>query len=265
MILLFWACSGEPTTAVPDNAPAVEEAAPAPEMAFEYRPEGVELVPSLIGLNQALAAAGLQDAAAARAAEIKLKPDVVVANVAAARTGAELGAFAVELGVTDPHLMAERVARIQSGLDAIQVDGPASVAAADLQTFLTTNPTGDEVLARVEAGRPIALDLIEAHAGEEKIPLLAAGAWLQAYALIAGAMEDVGDYSAAHALFHQQPVGDYFATYAATVGSSVIPGGVLEPLEMNLQTMKQLTSSDPMSAEEVKALREACEDLLGML
>ena len=266
MILLLLACSGGPE-APPEASPTgpIPDPAPAREMAFEYRPEGVELVPSLVELHAAMKAAGLEEAAAARAAQVQLKPDVVVTNIAAARTGAEIGAFAVEVGTADPDLVAERLDRIQAGLDAIKVDGPASAAAQDMSAFLRTGPGAEDALARVDAGRPHALDLATDHGGEEIIPLLAAGAWLQAYALLAGAMEDTQRYEAAHALFHQPPVGEYFATYAATVGSEVIPGGVLEPLEINLQKMKELTTSDPMSAEEVRALREACEDLLGML
>ncbi len=263
MIFLLLACSVEEPEP-PEPAP-VEGSAPGREMAFEYRPEGVELVPSLVELHAAMTAAGLQEAAVVRARAVEHKPDVVVANIAAVRTGAEIGAFAIEVGVADPDLVAERMARIQTGLDAIKVDGPASAAAQDMEAFLRTGPLPEEVLARLDNGRMHALDLVEDHGGEEIIPLMAAGAWLQAYALLAGAMEDTERYEAGHALFHKPPIGDYFATYAATVGGDVIPSGVLEPLEMNLQLMKTYTASDPMSPEQVRAMREACEGLLGML
>lgn len=267
MILLLLACSGDteqPERATP-SGPLVEDPAPGREMAFEYRPEGVELVPSLLELHAALKAAGLEEAAAARAAQIQHNPDVVVTTIAASRTGAELGAFAVEVGVVDPQLVAERLDRIQTGLDAIKVDGPASAAATDMSAFLRTGPGPEEALARLDAGRGHALDLVEEQGGEEIIPLLAAGAWLQAYAIIAGAMADEQRFEGAHVLFYQPDVGEYFATYAATVGGEVIPAGVLEPLEMNLQSMKTLTRSDPMTEAQVTALKAACEDLLGML
>ena len=86
MIFLLLACSVEEPEP-PEPAP-VEGSAPGREMAFEYRPEGVELVPSLVELHAAMTAAGLQEAAVVRARAVEHKPDVVVANIAAARTGA---------------------------------------------------------------------------------------------------------------------------------------------------------------------------------
>ncbi|MCP4917230.1 MAG: hypothetical protein GY913_09925 [Proteobacteria bacterium] len=265
MILALLACSGEPEPSVVPADQPIAEPAPARTQAFDYQPEGVELVPSLVELHAALAERGLQDAAARRAATIKYKPDVVVANIAAARTGAELGAFAVEASVADPAIVAERVARIRAGLDSIAPEGPASLVVMEIEEELAANPDPATLLASLDARRPTATDTLVAHGGQEILPLVAAGAWLQAYALLAGAMLDAGTFEGAHSLFYRPQIGEYFAEYTATVGAEVIPGGLLGPLEVNLQTMKALTHSDPMSEDEVRKLEEACSELLGML
>ena len=265
MIWLWLACSGEPEAPVHHAQDPVPEPAPARTQAFEYRPEGVELVPSLVELHATLAEHGLEKAAANKAAQVRYKPDVVVTNIAAARTGAELGALAIEAGVADPAIVAERVARIRAGLDSIHPEGPASVAVMGIEEELLANPDGPTLLASLDARRATAADVLVDHGGEEVLPLVAAGAWLQAYALVAAAMQETGHTAPAHALFHRPDIGEYFATYTATVGAEVIPSGLLGPLEVNLQTMKVLTEADPMSTEDITKLQEACDELLGML
>lgn len=265
MILIWLACSGEPEAPVHHAEDPVPEPAPARTQAFEYQPVGVELVPSLVELHATLAEHGLERAAAEKAAQVSYKPDVVVTNIAAARTGAELGALAIEAGVTDPAIVAERVARIRAGLDSIHPEGPASLVVIGIEEELLANPDPATLLASLDARRGTAVDTLVDHGGQEIVPLVAAGAWLQAYALIAAAMQETGVTAPAHALFHRPAIGEYFAAYTATVGAEVIPSGLLGPLEVNLQTMKVLTESDPMTAEQVRKLEEACDELLGML
>ena len=270
MIFTLLACTGsstpEPTqlpapTQLPEHAPA-----PMPEAAFEYRPLGVPLVPSARELHDMLAEQpGLAEAVAARATEAVYKPDVVVVKIAATRTGAELGAFFVEAGVADPKDLALRLTRITSGFEAIATEGPAVQASQDLGAFLLTDPDRDTLLAELDRYRPLALDLLADQGGEEIIPLVMAGAWLQAYALIAGGLLDVDAPERGHHLFYQPAVGSYFTTYTATVGGEVVPSGVLDPLDQALAELELRTQRDPMTTEDVAEVLRASESLLGML
>lgn len=262
--LALLACSTEPEPTPPVGAP-VAEPAPARAQAFDYQPDGLQLVPSLVELHEVLAEHGLEEAAARKAAEVEYKSDVVVTNIAAARLGAQLGALAVEAGVTDPALVAERVRRIRAGLDSIAPEGDASRVILAIEEELAANPDRATLLASLDARRPTAVGTLTAHGGEEILPLVAAGAWLQGYSLIAAAMVETEQVGPAHQLFYRPAVGDYFVEYTATVGAEVIPGGLLGPLEVNLQTMKALTASDPMSLDDVSKLQQACDELLGML
>jgi hypothetical protein len=265
VILTLLACTGSQPEPAPTQLPP-EAPAPALEAAFEYRPPGVPLVPSARELHEMLAEQpGLSEAVAARAAEAVYKPDVVVVKIAATRTGAELGALFCEAGVADPKDLALRMTRITSGFEAIATAGPAVQASQDFSAFLLTDPDRDSLLAEMDRYRPLALDLLADHGGEEIIPLVLAGAWLQAYTLTAGGLLDVEAPERGHHLFYQPAVGAYFTTYTATVGGEVVPSGVLEPLDLALAELELRTQNDPMSTEDVAEVLRASESLLGML
>lgn len=264
--LLWFACSGEPSTPLPEatDVEAVVAEEPAPP-SFNYRGEDVPLVPNMAQFHATLKEHKLSAAAARHAKEQEYKPDVMVAKIAAARTGAELGALFVEAGDGELPVMVARAERIRAGLESINDDGPALVKADALLELLRSDPPRDELLAAMDDRMGAALDELGEHAGDELIPLVMAGAWLQAYDLVALAMEETGEMAAGPTLLRQPLVGAWFTSYTGTVGQDFIPGGMLGPLTDSLKKLETATDHQPMTLQDAADIRDATESLLGMM
>jgi len=262
-LALLLACSSEPEELGAQAELTIDQSVPV--ASFDYRGEGVPLVPDFTEFHAQLAAKGLSGPAARHAAEVEYKPDVMVPKIAATRTGAELGALFVEAGAGELPVMAARAQRIRDGLNAINEGGPAVQGADELLAWLLTDPPRELMLRELDDRSDAAIDHLGEHAGDEFVPLVMAGAWLQAYDLIALAMEETDDWSAGSALLTQPMVGEYFRSYTATVGKDFLPAGMTGPLTDSLDMLERATDHEPMTPEDVASIRQATESLLGML
>lgn len=269
MFLLFLACTAAP------EPPPVELAAPPPEPptlfeepelpSFDAWPGNPELLPAPSTVSASLAAHDLQTVCATYAAEISYKTDVSVSTIAAARTGAEIGALLVEAPVTPPAKLAERVLRIQAGLASLNEDSMALQETAALLVFLTQDPAPEQVAAQLDQLHAKLMMQIEEQSDNELLPVLLAGAWMQTYLLMAKGLEATENPGPGHALFYRPHVGEYFSSYVASAGQSSIPSGMLEPLQQTLGHLREVTKKDPMSAEDLATVRQGLDDILGML
>lgn len=267
-MLLLLACSAEPELPPPDDeTTGALGVQPAQEQApdFNYRGADVPLVPDLSDFHDTMHQHGLGPSAAKHAAEVQYKPDVMVAKIAAARTGAELGALFVEARDQDLSILVARSERIRAGLESINDEGPALEKADELLTLLKSDPPRDQLLDQLDEKTPVAIDVLAEHVGEEHVPLILAGAWLQAYDLVALAMEDTGARDAGPLLLRQPLVGDWFTSYTETVGEDFIPSGMLTPLKDSLKKLEAATDHTPMTEQDVSEIRDATESLLGMM
>lgn len=268
MMLFLLACSAEPEVPVPQEAAlGVTEDLPAPPAPpeFNYRGVDVPLVPDLSDFHDTMHQHGLGPSAARHAAEVEYKPDVMVAKIAAARTGAELGALFVEARDQDLPILVARGERIRAGLASINDQGPALQKTDELLTLLKSDPPRTELLEQLDEKAPVAIDVLAEHVGEEHVPLVLAGAWLQAYDLVALAMEETGQRDAGPLLLRQPEVGAWFTSYTDTVGGDFIPSGMLGPLKNSLQRLESATDHTPMTELDVSEIRDATESLLGMM
>ncbi len=262
-LALLLACFAEPEEQGVDAELAIAQPAPPPD--FDYRGDGVPLVPDFTDFHAQLAAKGLADPAARHAAEVQYKPDVMVAKIAATRTGAELGALFVEAGAGELPVMVARAQRIRDGLNAINEGGPAVQGADELIAWLLTDPPREQMLRELDERSDVAIDQLGEHAGDEFVPLVMAGAWLQAYDLVALAMEETANPSAGELLLAQPMVGAYFRSYTTSVGKDFLPVGMNGPLMDSLDKLERATDHQPMTPEDVASIREATESLLGMM
>ena len=241
--------------------PVVEPAPPS----FDAWPENPELLPSPSMVAMSLQAYGIQQSSAEFAAQVSFKTDVSVSTVAAARTGAEIGALVVEAPVTDPAKLAERVQRIQAGLASMNDESLALQETTSLLVFLSQDPEPAQVTVQLDQLHAKLMMNLEQQSDNEQLPVLLAGAWMQAYLLMAQGLEATNNPGPGHALFYRPPVGEYFSGYVSSVGQSAIPSGMLEPLEQTLGHLRVVTQKDPMSAEDLATVRQGLEDILGML
>lgn len=259
------ACTGnpEPTEPIVQAPPLVEPEPAVPS--FDAWPGTPELLPAPSRVAASLQTHGIQKACAEYAARVSFKTDVSVSTVAAARTGAEIGALVVEAPVTEPAKLAERVQRIQAGLASLNEESLALQDTANLLVFLSQNPEPDQVSVQLDQLHAKLLMNMEAQSESELLPVLLAGAWMQAYLLMAQGLEANNNPGPGHALFFRPVVGQYFSGYVSSVGQGTIPSGMLGPLEETLVHLRVVTEKDPMSAEDLATVREGLEDILGML
>ncbi len=266
MLLLLLACTAAPEPASDAVEPPAVEASPEPELpTFDAWPGNPDLLPapSLVALS--LQAHGVQAACAEYAAQVSYKTDVSVSTIAAARTGAEIGALLVEAPVTDSAKLAERVQRIQAGLASLNDEGLGLQETSKLLVLLSQDPAPAQVTIQLDQLHAELLMNMEAQSDNELLPVLLAGAWMQAYLLIAQGLQAMNNPGPGHALFHHPHVGEYFSGYVASTGQDTIPSGMLAPLEQTLLNLRMVTQKDPMSAKDLATVRQGLDDILGML
>ena len=172
---------------------------------FDAWPEDPELMPapSLVALS--LQTHGVQAACAEYAAQVSYKTDVSVSTIAAARTGAEIGALLVEAPVTESAKLAERVQRIQAGLASLNDEGLGLQETSKLLVFLSQDPAPAQVSIQLDQLHAGLLMNMESQSNNELLPVLLAGAWMQAYLLIAQGLQAIDNPGPGHALFHHPP------------------------------------------------------------
>jgi hypothetical protein len=266
VLLLLLACTGAPQSSNDLVEQPVVEASPEQEVrTFDAWPGNPELLPAPSLVAVSLQTHGIQAACAEYASQVSYKTDVSVSTIAAARTGAEIGALIVEAPVTDPAKLAERVQRIQAGLASMNEESLALQETSNLLVFLSHEPEPSQITAHLDLLHAKLLVSMEAQSDNELLPVLFAGAWMQAYLLMAQGLEATNNPGPGHALFNRPHVGEYFSGYVASTGQTTIPSGMLAPLEETLLNLRMVTQKDPMSAKDLATVRQGLDDILGML
>lgn len=208
---------------------------------------------------------GLGEAAAAAAADVQYKTTVAVERIAAPRIGAEIGALYIEAGVVEPAVLSVRMQRIHDGFETLDPESEATKRSAQMLAFLGHEPPATKVVSHLDELHAVALVELESHSESETLPLLFAGAWMQAYQLICVAMEDTGNVAHAHTLIYQPQVGAYFLGWIDTMGSSALGEATSAPVHEILTDLRELAMKDPMTVDDVRSTREGLEDILGMM
>lgn len=271
MLLLLLACTGAApapeaiVTGAGGGEPAPSEPVAPVVPAFDAWPEDPALLPAPSLVAQSLSDHGILASSAEHAASVSYKTDVSVSMIAAARTGAEIGALVIEASVVEPAKLAERVQRIQAGLASLDEESLALQDTANLLVFLSQDPSPEQVRTQLDQLHAKLLLALEAESDSSVLPVLLAGAWMQAYHLMALGLESTENPGPGHELFYRPPVGAYFSAYVEGVGQGTIPSGMLEPLEGTLDNLRERTEKDPMSAEDLAMVRQGLGDILGML
>ena len=257
MLITLLACH----LAAPDQA-TVAPAQEAPPTAADWDawPADNELVPSAGELATALGEAGLHARVAELGSRISHDTDIVLSSLAAMRTGAEIGVLLLEAGTAAPEVRSARLGRISEGFEVMELDTSGVVSLRDAGKELE----GDAWLARLD-GERASLVHLTGQRGDGELPLALAGGWLQALWLVARAAELEGRPEAAHGLLHWPEVDAYFESYLAQCASERFPEGTITALDEGMTTIRQRAANDPMSADDVRVVRETAEGLLGMM
>lgn len=266
---LFLGCSfgfGDPDPTATDATAAGALAAAEPvKPAFEPLPEGVELIMEPAGFLALIAPYGLGPSLASHAAKVEFNTAVVVDQIAAVRTGAELGALMVEAGHQDAAVVTARLARIHAGLSTLGGNGPVLVPLTRLTAAVESGITGSAWVQVLQAHHGPIQDNIAAHVGDDMVPMILAGAWMQGALLSVQALREKGAYEAGPLLLRRPEVGQYFASWVEHVGTDIFPQSALTGVRESMATLRRLTDQDTISPEDAAEIQDTLEGLLGMI
>lgn len=268
MLLLLWGCGfglGEEAAPVAEPAATATAAAQPAPPAFDVLPLGVELILEPQRFQAMVAPYKLGPVLARRAVGVTYNTDVMVDQIAAVRTGAELGALMVEAGHQEISVVQARLARIHAGLDAIQPGGPVLEQVARLSAAVDAGITGDAWVQVLQAHHAPIQDNVAAHLGDDMVPLLLAGAWMQGALLAVQGIQETGQLEAGPLLLNRPLVGGYFDAWVAQAGTDIFPAAAFSGIQESLGTLRTLTTRDPMTPADAAAIQDTLEGLLGMI
>ncbi len=220
------------------------------------------LLPAPAELRDKLEAHGLGPHVKALAAESSYKTGVIVKNLSAARTGAEVGNLLLEAPWADLEVSRARVERIRDGLEVFTETSLTAQLVGGLEAQVVA---GDPWVAVLQGRHDGVAAAVQANREHPQLPLVLAGGWLQASWLTASALERAGDPAPAHALLYRPEIGAYFQSYVETRGRKDFPDAVLSALSRTLRVMETQTAKDPMTMEDVTTVRRSVESLLNSM
>ncbi len=192
------------------------------------------------------------------------KTKVVVKTLAAARTGAEITNLLFEAGQVRTDTARERLMRIDDGLSVFTEDAPREAMLGPLRAALNAGAAGDDWVRALDSLHDDLTAAVQSNKAHPQLPLVLAGAWLQASWLTSSALERAGA-GPAHELLYHPDVGHYFQAYIEARGSDDLPNGMVLPLKTTLSELHTLSAQDPMPAEDVTKIRASVERILGAL
>jgi len=254
----------DPTAAEAPAAGALAATEPV-KPPFDPLPEGVELIMEPARFQSLVKPYELGPSLASHAVSVEFNTAVMVDQMAAVRTGAELGALMVEAGHQDAAVVTARLERIRAGLSTLQGDGPELVPLTKLTAAVEAGIIGDAWVQVLQANHAAIHDNIALNVGDDMVPMILAGAWMQGALLSVQAMREEGAYEAGPLLLRRPRVGVYFESWVEHVGNDIFPQSALTGVRESMATLRRLTDQDTISPEDAAEIQDTLEGLLGMI
>ncbi|MCB9778511.1 MAG: hypothetical protein H6742_08120 [Alphaproteobacteria bacterium] len=275
-LLLVLACTGTTTTA---EGPGGEAPPPAgsPELAsteapaidkatLEAKARDVVLVPSPTEMQNALAGAGIAEGLSTLVPDRAPKMDVEDKDVIAVRTGTVLAWSLLTVKDAPTDKLVERMGHIKGGMTALGAGTDINATIDDLTGRLQSDSLSrEDMLAELDELHGAIIPEIEYEAGERVVPLIKAGSWLAGVNLISQAIVKAENVEAANKLLKQPEVADYFLAYARSEGADKAPPEVMSRLEATLNRLKELSSKDSLTIDDVKEIQSQTDAVLALL
>ena len=278
LLSLLAGCAGEEGTAPPKGATAVppppptEAAEKAPDVKFDLATLQAEakpaaLVPSPVEMQKALSAAGITTRLATLVSARNIETVVPDKNASAVRTGVVLADLVLTVkDATTPQIVAQ-LGRVKQGLQAL--GGSADLAATidDLSNRLTNDAISrDDLVKELDELRGVMVPAGSYELGDNAVPLILAGSWVEGSHLVAAAMKAENKYDGADNLLKQPAVVDYFLEYVKAEGAAQqAPGDLVAKLETTLGELKVIAAKPTLGKEDVERIHSATGEVLALL
>jgi hypothetical protein len=269
---LLVGCGGEepPPAPTPEAKPAAPAPAPVAKIdltELKKQAEQVTLVPAPKEMQKALDKANIKEALESLVQERKIAFDAKDADVAAVKTGVVLADTLLTVRTAAPEKLAERMKAVKSGMKAVKagddIDKTIDSLIGDIQNL--GGGARDNLEQELEQMHAAVIPEIEYEAGDQIVPLIQAGAWLEGSNLLSAAIIKAGRPEVANDLLRQPAVCDYFLKYVDMAGKTKANEEVVAQLRSTLEKLKEISLKPNLTIEDVQEVKKQTDTVLGML
>jgi len=278
LLSVLAACGGEGTAPPKDATPAApptpstDAAEKAPDVKFDLATLQAEakpaaLVPSPVEMQKALAAAGITTRLATLVSARNIETVVPDKNASAVRTGVVLADLVLTVkDATTPQIVAQ-LGRVKQGLQALGGSPDLAATIDDLSNRLTNDAISrDDLVKELDELRGVMVPAGSYELGDNAVPLILAGSWVEGSHLVAAAMKAENKYDGADNLLKQPAVVDYFLEYVKEEGAAQrAPGDLVAKLETTLAELKVIAAKPTLGKEDVERIHSATGEVLALL
>ena len=278
LLSLLAACDGEVSAPPKDATSGGPPAAPtdlaekAPDVKFDLATLQAEakpaaLVPSPVEMQKALSAAGISTRLATLVSARNIETVVPDKNAAAVRTGVVLADLVLTVkDASTPQIVAQ-LGRVKQGLQALGGSADLSATIDDLSNRLTNDAISrDDLVKELDELRGVMVPAGSYELGENAVPLILAGSWVEGSHLVAAAMKAENKYEGADNLLKQPAVVDYFLEYVSAKGEAQgAPSDLVAKLETTLGELKVIAAKPTLGKEDVDRIHSATGEVLALL
>jgi len=229
--------------------------------------ENVTLVPAPMEMQKALDKAGIAETLEGLVQERKLNFDSQDSDVAAVRTGVVLADTLLTVKSAPPEKLVARMEAVKKGMVTVKAGGDIVKTIDDLIGEINNLGGGsrNELVKELDEMHAAIIPEIEYEAGEQIVPLIQAGSWLEGSNLLASAILKANRPEVANDLLRQPSVCDYFLKYVDVAGKSKAPDEVVKQLRTTLEKLKEISVKPSLTIEDVQEVKKQTDTVLGML
>lgn len=265
------ACGGS----TPAEAPAPEADAPAAEpLGDQLEADDMEgadqkyaLVPSPAETQAALEKAGIDTKLATLVPERSYKLEENDTDRVAVRTGVVVADMLLTVKTSSDETLLGQLAQIRSGMQILE-GGKDILATIDdlVERIQAKAVTRDQLLTELDELSNVVIPELEFNGRERVVPLIQAGSWLAGSNLVAKAVKDKGDPTAADGVLKQPTVVKYFRGYAKDQAEGAVGSAVQTVLDGSLSKLEAVAAkSEPLTAEDIDTVISSTDAVFALL
>jgi len=217
-------------------------------------------------MQRALSNAGLSTKLDGLVGDRDIKMDVDNKDQIAVRTGVVLADLVLTVTNAPKEKMLARLGRLKEGFDKLGAGTDVQATVDDIIARVNNDAVSrEDLLKEMDELSGVMVPELQYEAGDWVVPLIQAGSWLEGAHLVSGAVKTEGKFDAAGPLLRQPAVVDYFLKYVRREGREKAPDEVVTQLEQTLQTLKEVTSHEKLTEEDVSTINSATGAVLTLL
>ena len=262
LALLFTlvACGGEPAPAPP--------AAPPPAMdltALKQEAEKTALVPSPSALQASLTQAGVTQAIEELVPARSFTFDPARPDMVAVQTGVLLADAILTVRSAPADVLAARLTAVKAGMKAMKAGEDIDHTLDELIAQAGGPGPRDALVTSLEELHGVMIPELQFEAGDQIVPLILAGGWLEGSNLTTGALLKAGKGDAAGSMLQQGPICAYFLKYVDIAEKAHADDMVVKQLRATMTALQAVAQRPAATAADVQTVHDETGRLLTML